>query len=71
MSSLDVDSLFTNIAPDKTIDTCIGGLYNNNESTLKVPKNFFCNLLNVAIKELFVCLTINSTIKLMLWRWGL
>ena len=41
MCSLDVDSLFTNIPPDKTIDTCIGGLYNNNESTLKVSKDFF------------------------------
>ena len=32
---------------------CVDSLYDNNENTSKIPKNVFCNLLNVAAKELF------------------
>ena len=31
MASLDIDSLFTNIPPEETIDICIDNLYNHNE----------------------------------------
>ena len=34
MTSLDVDSIFTNIALDETIDICIYSLYNDNEKYL-------------------------------------
>ena len=50
MPSLDVDSLFTNIPLDETIDICIDSLYNDKENTSKIPKDVFCNVLNVAIK---------------------
>ena len=51
--SLDVDSLFTNIPQDETIDICIDSLYKDDDNTPKIPKNFFRNLLAVATKESF------------------
>ena len=54
MANLDVDSLSTNIRLDETIDICIDSLHNDNENTTKIPKDVFCNLLNVATKESFL-----------------
>ena len=51
MASLDVDSLFTNIPLEETIDICIDSLYNDDENTPNIPKDVFRNLLNVATKE--------------------
>ena len=51
MASLDVDSLFTNIPLNETIDICIDSLYKDDENTPKVPKDVFRNLLTVATKE--------------------
>ena len=53
MGSLDVDSLFTNIPMDETIDICIDSLYKDNENIPKIPKDVFRNLFNVATKESF------------------
>ena len=53
MASLDVDSLFTNIPLDETIDICIDSLYKDDDNTPKIPKNVFRNLLAVATKESF------------------
>ena len=53
MASLDVDSLFTNIPLDETINICIDSLYKDDENTPNIPKDAFCNLLTVATKELF------------------
>ena len=53
MDSLDVNFLFTNIPLDETIDICIDILYNDDDNTLKIPKDGFCNLVNVATKESF------------------
>ena len=41
MASLNVDSLFTNISLDKTIDICFDRLYNNNENNPKNPLECF------------------------------
>ena len=49
MASLDVDSLFTDIPLEETIDS----LYNDDENTPKTPKDLFRNLLNVATKVSF------------------
>ena len=49
MASLDVDSLFTNILLDKTIDS----LYKDDENTPKTPKDVFRHLLPMATKESF------------------
>ena len=50
MASLDVDSLFTNIPLDETIDICIDSLYKDDENSPKIPKDVFCNLLTMATK---------------------
>ena len=53
MASLDVDSLFTNIPLDETIDICIDNLYKDDENSSKIPKDVFCNLVTVATRESF------------------
>ena len=54
MASLGVDSLFTNIPLDETIDICVDNLCNDNENTPNIPKHDFRNLLNIATKEYFI-----------------
>ena len=59
MASLDVDSIFTNIALGEIIDICIDSLYKNDKDTPKIPKDVFSDLLcNLAT---------NSINKLMVW----
>ena len=53
MASLGVDSLFTNILLDETIDICVYNLYNDNEDPPNIPKYDFRNFLNIATKETF------------------
>ena len=50
---LDVDSLFTNIPQDETIDICSDSICNDNENTTKIPEEVFRNLVNIATKESF------------------
>ena len=71
MASLDVDSLFTNIPLDESIDVCIDSLYKDDENTPKIPKDVFCIYLTWPPKNRFLCLTTNSTNKLMVRLWGL
>ena len=47
MASLDVDSLFTNIPLEETIDICVDNLYNDNENPPNIQKHHFRNLLNI------------------------
>ena len=53
MASLDIDSLFTNIPLDETIDICIDSLYNDKVSNSQILKDVFRNLLYVATKVSF------------------
>ena len=53
MASLDIDSLFTNLPLDETIDICIDSLYKDDENNPKIPKDVFRNLLTVVTKESF------------------
>ena len=53
MASLDVDSLFTNIPLNETIDICVDNLRSDNENPPNIPKHDFRNLLNIATKESF------------------
>ena len=53
MTSLDVDSLFTNIPLNESIDICVDNLYNDNENPPNIPKHDFRNLLNIAPRESF------------------
>ena len=53
MASLGIDSLFTNIPLEETIDICVDNLYSDNEHPPNIPKHIFRNLLNIATKETF------------------
>ena len=53
MASLDVDSLFTNIPLEETIDICVDNLYSDNKNPPNIPKHNFRDLLNIATKETF------------------
>ena len=41
VASLDVDSLFTNVPPDETIDICVDNLYSDNETPLTSQRMIF------------------------------
>ena len=47
MASLHVDSLYTNIPLEETIDICVDNLYNDNENPPNIQKHHFRNLLNI------------------------
>ena len=51
MGSLDVDSLFTNILLEETINICIELLYDQNDSVEGLNKSEFMELLFLATKE--------------------
>ena len=51
MSSLDVDSLLTNIPLKGTINICINLLYNNVHAMERINKSEFENLLSLANQE--------------------
>ena len=58
MDSLDVDALFTNIILDGTIDIFVMKLSKILDTLVKeISKNDFCDLLNLATKELFFTFT--------------
>ena len=51
MGSLDVDSLFTNIPLEETIDICTNTLFENLEKVKSLSKMEFKELLFLATKE--------------------
>ena len=51
MGSLDVDSLFTNIPLDETIDICVNHFFDNTDTVEGFTKPEFKQLLCLAIKE--------------------
>ena len=51
MSSLDVDSLFTNIPLDETIDICVNQLFENTDTVEGFTKSELKQLLSLATKE--------------------
>ena len=52
MTSLNLDSLFTNIPLDETIGICLNKLFQNPKTSVnRISKNDFCDLLNLATKE--------------------
>ena len=63
MVNLDVDSLFTNIPLDETINICVDNLYSDNQNIPNIPKHDFRNLLNIAAKRSFFCLATNTINK--------
>ena len=63
MASPDVDSLFTNIPLREAIDICIASLYKDDEYTLKIPKDIFCNLLDDVAMGSPLCPTLDNIFK--------
>ena len=51
MGSLDVDSLFTNIPLEETINICTESIYDQNDSIEGLNKSEFKELLSLATKE--------------------
>ena len=51
MGSLDVDSLFSNIALEETINICTESIYDQNDSVEGLNKSEFKELLSLATKE--------------------
>ena len=51
MGSLDVDSLFTNIPLDETIDICTNTIYSEQDVMQGINKEELQNLLSLATKE--------------------
>ena len=51
MASLDVDSLFTNIPLDETINICIESIFNESDFVEGLNKSEFKELLSLATKE--------------------
>ena len=51
MGSLDVNSLFTNIPLDETIDICVNQLFENTDSVESFIKSELKQLLSLATKE--------------------
>ena len=51
MASLDVDSLFTNIPLDETINICTESIYDQNDTVEGLSKSEFKELLSLASKE--------------------
>ena len=51
MGTLDVDSLFTNIPLEETINICTNLLYNNEDVIESITKSEFKNLLSLASQE--------------------
>ena len=61
MGSLNVDSLFTNIPLEETIDTCINRLFENIEKVEDLSKIEFKELYLLLQKNLILFLTNSST----------
>ena len=51
MASLDIDSLFTNLPLDETIDICIENIFQNKNTVNNFDKNNFRKMLTLATKE--------------------
>ena len=53
MASLDVDSLFTNVPLDETIEICVNELFNSSQMVSGVNKQQFLEMLSLITKQNF------------------
>ena len=51
MGNLDVDSLFTNITLDESIDICTNTIYSEQDAVRSINKDKFRNVLSITTKE--------------------
>ena len=68
MASFDVDSLFTNIPLDETIDICVKKLFGRKHKFKGFNKSEFRSLLQFTVKDNLIS-TGNITYRLMGWLW--
>ena len=70
MASLDVDSLFTNIPLNETINVCIDNLYSNTDIYKGIPKREFKTLLETAttLRGLIFAKTYFHEVKIIVFR---
>uniref|UniRef100_A0A0P4WAN8 Reverse transcriptase domain-containing protein n=1 Tax=Scylla olivacea TaxID=85551 RepID=A0A0P4WAN8_SCYOL len=66
IASLDIESLFTNVPVDTTIDLILQRVYHNKETMpLKIPENTLKTLLQICTKEApFICPSSNMYQKI-------
>ena len=65
MASLDVDSLFTYVTLDETIEICVNELFKSNQTISGLNKQHVLGMLLLSIKENVAYLIKNITAKLM------
>ena len=53
MASFDIQSLFTNVPLDETINICIKHLFNDSSNFLGMTKNIFKNLMSLCVKDFY------------------
>ena len=70
MASLDVDSLFTNIPLEETIDNIINDLFLTTNKFHNFEREELKQLLTFAGYESFLFLMDNITVKLIVLLWG-
>ena len=54
MASLDVDSLFTNVLLDETIEICVNELFKSHQTVSDLNKQQVLNMLSLTTKENFI-----------------
>ena len=67
MGSLDVDSLFTNIPLDETIDICINQLFENTDTVEGITNSELKQIICLATTCVILYLTVYFTNKLQQW----
>ena len=69
MSSLDMDSLFTNIPLEETTEICTSELFKESETVRGLSKTQFKQLLSLATKDSHFIFDGHFTNKSMVWPW--
>ena len=70
MGSLDVDSLFTNIPLEETIEICTNELFKESETVDGLSKTEFKELLSLATKDSHLILMEHFIKISMVWLWA-
>ena len=65
MTSFDIESLFTNIPLEETINICVDKLFENNTKVNNLTKESFRSLLELAALDSFFILMVNTTSRKM------
>ena len=67
MGSIDIDSLFTNIPLDETIDICINQLFENTDTVEGIANSELEQMICLATACVILYLTVYFTNKLQQW----